>query len=585
MSSFLDYYQAGAGLAGAYTEGQMGRVKMEAAIGLAQDRHNTAKELALLRSEQTRQKLGQDANEARKNAIMATDEGVTDVQPAAGLQAPTPAVAPAQGGAGLNAVSPSEQAGTPQAPVAPNQVATVSADQPRPTIAKAQWLATKARRLRDAGLTKDALSMDKESNDILQNDAKEVSALWADQLKKANADNDQARVTEIETTMRKANPLIDERMGGLHMKTKEVGANFSLEGTVKGDFAKQYAVSKGLPKVLVDGMDWKDGYYKFGFDEKGQVKVEQGNKGDKAPTVHSFIEGDKHIDKQWNEKTQKWDVVSSGPRYKPKEGIVAKPLSEATDKEKSMAKMMAEYKIPYPGSFALKSPEWQTVISLAEQIDPSFDATQYQVRQKVKNAFTSGKEAQNITGLNTAIGHLNSLSKAADDLANGNWQSANWGANTLAKYLPISKNLVDRQGKITAVKTTFNAVKGEMASIFKRSGATDTEIKSWNETVEDPTTATPSMWKSFKAETLKLMGSRVGALQAQYETGLGKPKDFHFLNAKSQKILEGMGVDINTIDPVTKQEAAQRTEVERRETASGKILVKYSDGSVEEVKK
>lgn len=36
----------------------------------------------------------------------------------------------------------------------------------------------------------------------------------------------------------------------------------------------------------------------------------------KAPTVHSFTEGDKTVNKQWNPSTNSWDTVSSGPRFK-----------------------------------------------------------------------------------------------------------------------------------------------------------------------------------------------------------------------------------------------------------------------------
>ena len=37
----------------------------------------------------------------------------------------------------------------------------------------------------------------------------------------------------------------------------------------------------------------------------------------KAPTVRTFTEGDKTVDRQWNPQTQKWEEIGSGPRYKP----------------------------------------------------------------------------------------------------------------------------------------------------------------------------------------------------------------------------------------------------------------------------
>jgi hypothetical protein len=119
--------------------------------------------------------------------------------------------------------------------------------------------------------------------------------------------------------------------------------------------------------------------------------------------------------------------------------------------------------------------------------------------------------------------------------------------------------LVARQGTVTGIKTKFNAVKGEMANIFKRSGATDTEIKAWNDTITDPTTATPSSWKSFIDGSLQLMGSRIEALRNTYEQGMGKTKDFAFLSPRSRTILSGLGVDVNAIDPVGEIEGQARS--------------------------
>ena len=40
----------------------------------------------------------------------------------------------------------------------------------------------------------------------------------------------------------------------------------------------------------------------------------------KAPTVHTFTEGDRTVEKQWNEETNAWDTLSTAPRYKPSSG-------------------------------------------------------------------------------------------------------------------------------------------------------------------------------------------------------------------------------------------------------------------------
>lgn len=217
---------------------------------------------------------------------------------------------------------------------------------------------------------------------------------------------------------------------------------------------------------------------------------------------------------------------------------------------KETIKKIVTYDIPLPSAFALSKPYWQNIIARASAYDPTFSALQYPVKFGVRKSFTSGKDKDNIVALNTAVGHINSLVKAKDELANSNWQMGNQAANILAKYFPVSKGLVARQGTVTGVKTKFNAVKGEMANIFKRSGATDQEIKSWNDTVTDPSTATPASWKAFINGSLELMGSRIEALRSIYEHGIGAPKDFTFLSDKSRTILKNLGVDVNAIDPV-----------------------------------
>lgn len=228
-------------------------------------------------------------------------------------------------------------------------------------------------------------------------------------------------------------------------------------------------------------------------------------------------------------------------------------LEGLTAEQASVVKKMANYELPIPGSFAMKDPKWQTLMGRAALYDPSFDSVQYGVKSGVRKSFTSGKDKDNLVSLNTAVGHIDSLVKAKNELANSNWVMGNAAVNLLAKYFPATPDLIARQGAVTGVKTKFNAVKDEMAAIFKRSGATDVSIKAWGDTIEDPSTATPKMWTAFINGALELMGSRIDTLRNTYEQGMGRPKDFAFLSNNSRKILKGLGVDVNAIDPVAGQ--------------------------------
>ena len=232
-------------------------------------------------------------------------------------------------------------------------------------------------------------------------------------------------------------------------------------------------------------------------------------------------------------------------------------LGNASESMKRTAKLLTDYKIDLPSGFALKSPYWQNVLALAEEMDPNFDGTLYKTRLATKKSFTSGKEARNKLGLNTAVGHIGSLVKAFESLDNTSWQSANMLMNALSKHLPVTNELKKRQGKVTSAKTKFNAVKDELASIFKQSGATDTSIRSWEDTITSPEEVTPESAKAFISGALELMGSRLSALSDLYESGFGSPKDFHLLSQQSRKILKDIGVDADSIDPIyTKQNNA-----------------------------
>jgi hypothetical protein len=264
------------------------------------------------------------------------------------------------------------------------------------------------------------------------------------------------------------------------------------------------------------------------------------------------------IDKGWQKKQVELIGSKIGAKSEAEEEQIKHYLK--SPETKKMAKLFAEYRLPTPTASALRDPKIQAALSMATDIDPTFDETQYATRLAVKKDFMSPKGAagKNILGLNTAVGHINSLVKASDDLGNTSWTSANAVANALAKHFPVSKELEDRQGKITAVKTKFNAVKDEMASIFKSNGATDISIKSWSDTIENPATATPKMWKAFIDGALELMGSRLDALKDRYEAGMGKAKDFNFLSANSRKILQGLGKNLEEDIPVNEQGGTQR---------------------------
>ncbi len=219
------------------------------------------------------------------------------------------------------------------------------------------------------------------------------------------------------------------------------------------------------------------------------------------------------------------------------EGVL-KGLSQG---DAATVKGLVDYKIPLPSGFALKTPWGQRILGAASMYDPSFDATQYNVRLRLKQDFTSGKSAQNIRSLNTAISHLESLDKSVTELGNSSYPI--WNAIANRGISAVGDPRVNR------VMTNATAVESELASVFKGTGATDQEIKAWRERFD--TSGSPEQLKKGGIDgAIELLSGRLQALQSQYETGLGKPKDFHFLSEKSRTILKKLGANVDMIDGV-----------------------------------
>ena len=231
-------------------------------------------------------------------------------------------------------------------------------------------------------------------------------------------------------------------------------------------------------------------------------------------------------------------------------GTFPQALANVDKGTASVVKQLTEYKIPLPSGMALKTPYWQKVLELSSQYDPSFDSTQYNARLKLKNDFVSGKAAVNIRSLNTAVGHLDTLKQKAEALNNGGIPLWNKIAN-----VGLSET---GDKRVTEFNNAATAVESELAAVFKGMGATDQEIKQWRANLD--ASQSPEQLKGAIDTAVELMGSRLDALQSQYETGMGKQKDFKFLNDKSQKILKDMGIEIGTLDYSTKENQTDQTQ-------------------------
>jgi hypothetical protein len=139
--------------------------------------------------------------------------------------------------------------------------------------------------------------------------------------------------------------------------------------------------------------------------------------------------------------------------------------------------------------------------------------------------------------MNTAVGHLQQFDEATQALKNVDIA----GYNSLANWM--SHNTGDP--RVIAVKEIGNALASELATTFKggASGAagTESEIQEWSRTFKD--NMSQAQYDKIIQETIKLMGSRLSALNNQFSNVPYHPEGFDLISPPAKAILDSYGFD------------------------------------------
>ena len=93
------------------------------------------------------------------------------------------------------------------------------------------------------------------------------------------------------------------------------------------------------------------------------------------------------------------------------------------------AHAIATYRQAPPSSFFLKTAQGQELMKQVLAENPNYDATQYQQKQKARNAFATGKQGDIVRSLSVATDHLDQLKTAAAAMQNGDIQGVNQVVN------------------------------------------------------------------------------------------------------------------------------------------------------------
>ncbi len=205
-------------------------------------------------------------------------------------------------------------------------------------------------------------------------------------------------------------------------------------------------------------------------------------------------------------------------------------LQTLSPADQVIVKMIADYDYPLPkGRGALdKNAKY---IAGAKAYDPNFSAPDYDNRASLKKSFMSGKSADNLTALNTALVHLGGLDQAASQLNNSTFQRYNAFANWL-----VNETGNPQTKPFQNYRTAFNE---EMARALKGGVATEDEVGQWNHNID--MADSPAKLRASVQTVAHIIAGRIGQQEETYARGIGKPPARPFVSPQAKAVLDKMG--------------------------------------------
>lgn len=213
------------------------------------------------------------------------------------------------------------------------------------------------------------------------------------------------------------------------------------------------------------------------------------------------------------------DTTATPPATTPsRPGLNEAALNKFPAPAVSLIKGMVDGRISPPSSFAASKPYWQNLIQMATTYDPTFDETSWAGRVATRKDFASGKSAQAVTAMNTALSHAGTLVDDFDKLGNfgGIGTPLNAPLNAASQFFGGAT--------LTKATETRDALASEARKVFAASGGGNlTELQEWQKNF--PLNGSPAQQKAALVGFVDLLDGRLQGLADQYNRGMGKTDD------------------------------------------------------------
>ena len=197
-----------------------------------------------------------------------------------------------------------------------------------------------------------------------------------------------------------------------------------------------------------------------------------------------------------------------------------------------MVNAVLENRIPLAGRAPLDRKSMTQLFDVVSNVDPTYDATNFQKRQQTANAFAKGPQANAVRGANQTLYHMGKLYQNIEDL--NNFGGAGTLLNAPVNYIEEHVLGDPRQGKF---RQTAQAVASELRRVFSGSGGGSlAELNKWESSM--PENASEEQQKAYIQNGIDLLQGGLGALNQQYQAGMGLNRNVtDLLDPKARNIL------------------------------------------------
>lgn len=205
-----------------------------------------------------------------------------------------------------------------------------------------------------------------------------------------------------------------------------------------------------------------------------------------------------------------------------------------------MADMIANYRIN-PNLSRMPPAQKIRLYTMAQKINPNFDAQEYDARLKARESFEpGGKNGQSILASNTLIDHLGQVHALVDSLNNAgsrfvnapmNWVKEGTGNTALTKFQ-------------TAANTAANEYAKALAG---GNQPAEPEIQKY-QAMLNPNLSPEQLKENLRQMSL-MAGAKMHQMQSEWANSVKSPRDIPFLNKEQRETLLRIGVNPNLIAP------------------------------------